>query len=62
MELALTSDELMGIIAEARRLKMADRGGVAEEHLRRAVSAVDGVTECVRSDEEGGPDIRFRWR
>jgi hypothetical protein len=60
-ELALTPDELLSVIAEARRLKMAVRGWVAEEHLRRAVSAVDGVSGCIRLDEEGGPDLRLSW-
>jgi hypothetical protein len=61
-EMSVSSDELMEIIAQARRLKMAVRGWVAEEHLRRFLSSVDGVTECVRLDDEGSPDIRLRWR
>ena len=29
-----------------------------ETHLR----GIDGVTECVRIEEDGKPDIRLRWR
>lgn len=61
-ELALSSDEVLEIIANARRLKMAVRGWVAEDHLKRTLAAVDGVTDCERLDEEGSPDLRLRYR
>ena len=38
-----------------RRLKMAVRGGVAEEHLVRRLKSIPGVTDCRRLDDEGRP-------
>lgn len=61
-ELALDPTQIMEVIANARRLKMAVRGWVAEEHLRKALSEVPGVTQCQRLDEEGGPDIHLSYR
>ncbi len=61
-ELALTENEVLDVIAGARRLKMAVRGWVAEEHLVRTLSKVPGVTDCMRSDEEGGVDVLLRYR
>ncbi len=58
----LSSDEILDLIAGARRLKMAVRGWVAEEHLRGALEKVPGVTKCDRLDEEGGPDLRVAYR
>jgi hypothetical protein len=56
-EFSLSSTEVLDLIANARRLKMAVRGWVAEEHLTRLLSQVPGVTECHRKDAEGGPDV-----
>lgn len=61
-ELELTSEEVLEIIANAKRLKMAVRGWVAEDHLRRALIKVPGVSECERLDGDGQPDIRLRYR
>lgn len=61
-EFELSPDQIMELIAGARRLKMAVRGWVAEEKLREALAATPGVTECERLDEEGGPDLRLRWQ
>ena len=61
-ELALDPDQILELIANARRLKMAVRGWVAEEHLRSQLSRIPGVTGCDRLDEEGGPDIRLSYR
>lgn len=61
-ELDLGADEVIELIAGARRLKMAVRGWVAEEHLRATLSRLDGVTHCERLDEEGGPDLLIRYR
>lgn len=55
-------DEILDLIAGARRLKMAVRGWVAEEHLRNTLSQVPGVTHCERLDVEGGPDLRVGYR
>jgi hypothetical protein len=59
-ELALSADEIMDVISGARRLKMAVRGWVAEEHLRAAISKTAGVTLCEKIDKEGGPDLNVR--
>jgi hypothetical protein len=61
-EFALSETEVLDLIASARRLKMAVRGWVAEEHLVRRLQTVPGISECVRCDEEGGPDVRLRYR
>lgn len=61
-ELELGADEVLELIAGARRLKMAVRGWVAEEHLRSSLAQLDGITHCERLDEEGGPDLLVRYR
>lgn len=60
-ELELDEHEVLDLIASTRRLKMAVRGWVAEEHLVRALRKVPGVSDCNRSDGEGGPDIELRF-
>ncbi|MGH7490119.1 MAG: hypothetical protein ACREMY_31610, partial [bacterium] len=60
-ELDLSPTEVLDLINNARRLKMAVRGWVAEEHLVRRLRTVDGVSNCERLDEEGGPDIQLRF-
>lgn len=60
-ELDLRTEDIIELIANARRLKMAVRGWVAEEHLRATLAQLDGVTHCERLDEEGGPDLRIRF-
>ena len=61
-ELELEPGQVLDMIAGARRLKMAVRGWVAEEHLRERLAAVPGVSECEAPDVEGAPDLRLRWR
>ena len=61
-EFELSADEILEVIASARRLKMAVRGWVAEEKLRDVLVRTDGVTFCERLDEEGGPDLKVRWK
>jgi hypothetical protein len=61
-EFELAPEQILELIAGARRLKMAVRGWVAEEKLRDTLSAVPGVTWVERLDEEGGPDLRVRWK
>jgi hypothetical protein len=61
-QFALSSNEILDLISNARRLKMAVRGWVAEEHLRAKLSKVRDVTHCERLDEEGGPDLRISYR
>lgn len=61
-EFQLGADEILELIAGARRLKMAVRGWVAEEHLRDTLSKIPGMAHCERLDIEGGPDLRVRYR
>lgn len=58
-EFDMSEGEVLDLIASARRLKMAVRGWVAEEHLVRRLGRVPGVSACSRLDEEGGPDVRL---
>lgn len=60
-EFELKEEEVLDLISQTRRLKMAVRGWVAEEHLLRHLREVKGVSECVRLDKEGSPDIRLRF-
>lgn len=59
-EFELAETEILDLIQSAPRLKMAVRGWVAEVHLQRTLAELPGVTECVRLEEEGSPDIRLR--
>lgn len=61
-EFELAPDQILGLIASARRLKMAVRGWVAEEKLRETLAKTPGVTWCERLDEEGGADLKVRWK
>lgn len=61
-EFDMDADAVLELIANARRLKMAVRGWVAEEHLRATLAKVDDVSDCERLDIEGGADIRLRYR
>jgi hypothetical protein len=58
-ELNLAPEALLDLIASASRLKMAVRGWVAESHY---LSGVDGISECVRLQGDGKPDISLRWK
>lgn len=60
-EFEMSETEVLDLIGRARRLKMAVRGWVAEEHLVRELQKIPGVTECARNDEEGRPDIDLRF-
>ncbi len=59
-EFDMSPAEILELIANARRLKMAVRGWVAEEHLRAAIAGMPEIEECRRLDEEGGPDLAVR--
>ena len=61
-EFQLSETEVLDLIASARRLKMAVRGWVAEEHLYRTLRKLPGVTDCARLDQEGSADIQLRYR
>jgi hypothetical protein len=60
-EFEMSEDEVLTLIAETKRLKMAVRGWVAEVHLVRKLQQVDGVTDCKRIEAEGGPDVQLRF-
>jgi hypothetical protein len=61
-EFELSETEILDEISNARRLRMAVRGWVAERHLQRHLLTLPGVVECQRLDAEGSPDIRLRLR
>jgi hypothetical protein len=61
-EFQLSHGEILDLIASAPRLKMAVRGWVAEVHLEEQLKLVPGVDECQRLEEEGGADLRVRYR
>ena len=61
-ELDLGAEDVFELISSARRLKMAVRGWVAEEHLRATLARIAEVTHCERLDDEGGPDLMIRYR
>lgn len=61
-EFEMTEAEVLDLIAGARRLKMAVRGWVAEEHLVRRLQRVSDVTDCRRLDQEGGADVSLLYR
>lgn len=61
-EFEMTTDQVLDLIASARRLKMAVRGWVAEEHLVRTLTTLEGVSDCRRLDEEGGPDVSLVYK
>jgi hypothetical protein len=61
-ELNLTPDEILEVIAGARRLKMAVRGWVAEKHLLDLLLRTDGVTSCRPLNEEPGADLLVSYR
>lgn len=61
-DLGLNSEALLDLIGSASRLKMAVRGWVAETHLVEQLASLPGVTECVRLEGDGRPDVSLRWR
>jgi hypothetical protein len=61
-EFELNANEVLDVIANARRLKMAVRGWVAEEKLRDAISKLEGITYCKKIDKEGAPDLEISFR
>jgi hypothetical protein len=58
----LSPEEILDLIAGAKRLKMAVKGWVAEEYLRSTLSQVPGITHYERLDEEGKPDIKIAFK
>ncbi|MBL4845372.1 MAG: hypothetical protein JKY65_07600 [Planctomycetes bacterium] len=60
-EFELSVGEVLDLIQSARRLKMAVRGYVAEEHLVRSLRIVPGVSDVQHLDAEGSPDVSVRF-
>jgi hypothetical protein len=61
-ELQLSQTEILDLIQSAPRLKMAVRGWVAEAHLVRQLGELPGVSDCVRLEEDGRPDVRIAFQ
>jgi len=59
-EFQLAGAEILDLIQSAPRLKMAVRGWVAEVHLQRQLALLPSIKECVRLEDEGGPDLRVQ--
>lgn len=60
-EFEMSEAGVLDLIAGARRLKMAVRGWVAEQHLVEHLRRIDGITDCERIEAENSPDIQFRF-
>jgi len=56
-EFALSSAEILEIIATRNRLAVAVRGGVAEHHLERHLREADEIVQVRRLDRDGQPDF-----
>jgi hypothetical protein len=61
-EFQLRPDEILDLIQEAPRLKMAVRGWVAQRHLVHQLEKIPEVVECEEIAGEGKPDVRVRLR
>lgn len=61
-EFELEESEVFELIASTPRLKMAVRGWVAEEHLRKRLEVIPGVTECHRMTGDRDSDVSLRYR
>lgn len=61
-EFGIAPEALFDLIEGASRLKMAVRGWVAEQHLFDGLRGLDGVSECIRLEEDGKPDLSLRWK
>ena len=58
----LTSDEILELIGDRRRLRVAVRGGVAEHHLLRALKSDPDVLHAKQVDSDGPPDAEVMLR
>lgn len=58
----LSSEEILQMISERRRLTVAVRGGVAELHLRKHLEESDAAEWCREIDEDGQPDFEVGLR
>jgi hypothetical protein len=60
-EFEMSEAAVLDLIASAKRLKMAVRGWVAEQHLVERLRKVRGVSDCERIDKENSPDIQLSF-
>jgi hypothetical protein len=60
-EFEMSEAAILDLISDARRLKMAVRGWVAEQHLVEQLRLVDGITDCERIEAENSPDVQLRF-
>jgi hypothetical protein len=61
-EFALTSQQILELIANRSRLTVAVRGGVAEHHLQRHLDDDPWVQSATLIDRDGEPDFRVVGR
>jgi hypothetical protein len=61
-EFELDSAEILELIANAPRLKMAVRGWVAEQHLRQELERISIVEDVRTLEEDGRPDFEIHVR
>jgi len=61
-EFELEESEVFDLIAGTPRLKMAVRGWVAEEHLRKHLEVLPGVSDCHRMTGDRDSDVSLRYR
>jgi hypothetical protein len=60
-EFEMSEAAILDLISDARRLKMAVRGWVAEQHLVAQLQQIDGVTDCERIETDNSPDVQLRF-
>lgn len=53
----LSSEEILEIIGDRKRLRMAVRGGVAEHHLLKTIAKDPAVLHVEQVDADGPPDV-----
>jgi hypothetical protein len=62
IELGLSAGEILDMIQQGFRLKVAVRGGAAQLHLARLLEKVPGVTGVTPIDEDAKPDFVIHYR
>lgn len=62
LELGLSAREILDVIGDAFRLKVAVRGSVAEHHLESHLRGIKGLSQVEKIDEDGQPDFRLSYR
>lgn len=59
-EFDLSSEEILNIVINRFRLRVAMRGGVAEHHLARALHDDPAISTVEEIDEDGRPDFQVK--